>query len=246
MLWPSWALRTCPVFYALITLALASSFTHGDDSGTMAFLSDMRACMWLSWHGSQHTASSYNLPCHVCQLWHPSPKPPESQVQAALTTTENKGLGPLLSSEPPCAYKEYTVPQKRSPLLIPPVTALWLTLWLTVSSQRPQATSVILCAPRKAAGALRPGIVSPARTSAGAGSVWRSATSWRGETLSFQPLSSWEMSPALFLQPCSYSRFFFSFSLVLDIIFLYLMFIFFGKVFITLESKFLIVPQCTW
>lgn len=112
MLWPSWALRTCPVFYVLITLALASSFAHGDDSGTMVCLSDMRACMWLSWHGTQHTASSYNLPCHVCQLWHPSSKPPESQVQAALTTTENKGRGPLLSSEPPCAYKEHAVPRK--------------------------------------------------------------------------------------------------------------------------------------
>jgi hypothetical protein len=63
-------------------------------------LSDTEFCMGSSWHGAQHSASTYNLPWRFCPLQHPSPKSPQSQVEAALNTTEKRGLGVLLSPEP--------------------------------------------------------------------------------------------------------------------------------------------------
>lgn len=177
---------------------------------------------------TQQAATAFPAMSVSCDMHHQSL--PRVRFKLPWTPQRTKTMVPYSPQNLRVSTKSTQSLGRGSSLLIPPVTALWLTLWLTMSSQRPQATSVILYAPRKAAGALHPGIVSPARTSAGAGNVWRSATSWRGEMLSFQPLSSWEMSPMLFLQPCGYSCYFFSFSLVLDIIFVYLMFIFWQSV----------------
>lgn len=170
---------------------------------------------------TQQAATTFPAMSVSCDIHHQSL--PRVRSKLPWTPQRTKARVPYSPQNPRVPTKSTQSLGRVSPLLIPPVTALWLTLWLTVSSQRPQATSVTLCAPRKAAGALRPGTVSPARTSAGAGSVWRSATCWKGETLSFQPLSSSEKSPALL-------RYFSSFSLVLDTIFVYLMFVFWQSV----------------
>lgn len=198
----------------------------------MVFLSEMRACMWLSWHGTQHTASSYNLPCHVCQLWHPSSKPPESQVQAALTTTENKGRGPLLSSETPCAYEEHTIPQKgvtssdpsRYCSVTDPVTHC-------VFSEATGHVCNPLCSSEGCWGPSPRDCVSCQNVSRGRECVQRCniLEGW-DETLSFQPLLAGRWAPCS-LYSLAVIRVIFSLSLLFLILsFVYLMFIFWQSV----------------
>lgn len=111
----------------LVLLILISSgfwlpFIH-DDFSIMAALGDMESCMWSSWHGAQHTASTYNLPC--CQMSAATSitdASSESGSRCPEHYREERPWCPTISRTLMCHVKGTQPLRRVSLLLIPPVT----------------------------------------------------------------------------------------------------------------------------